>query len=85
METEKRDTKMKYYFGCSFRFPVSSAPYNMVLNLFHLERPGLPFLSFIIFFLIVLPVPVHCTKFWRQASIKNKIKFLLQARCNHYL
>lgn len=50
METEKRDTKMKYYFGCSFRFPVSSAPYNMVLNLLHLERPGLPFLSFINFF-----------------------------------
>lgn len=51
METERRDARMKYYFGCSFRFPASSAPYNMVLHLFHLEGPGLSFLSFIHFFL----------------------------------
>lgn len=85
METERRDAKVKHYFGCSSRFPASSAPYNMVLHLFHLEGPGLSFLSFIHFFFPeCITSACALPKFWRQASIKNKIKFLLQARCNHY-
>ena len=80
----KKGCKNEKLIGCSFRFPTSSAP--LQYGLMSLPLRGTQTLIFVFynFFLIILPMPVHCRKFGKQESIKSKIKVVLQARGNHY-
>lgn len=70
------------YFGHSFKVPPPSPLNNCVSSHYairvHLEGPqplSCVFHNF--FFLIILPIPVHCRKFGNQESIKNKRKVVL--------